>query len=134
MPTWEIDEMGCVFSTLKNMIRPGWNAMVALNLLFQRPPDSQESYKSVSSEVLYDEDENGLSSVVNNGPAFVAGLLKQQNTLSESMYDAFDTGSSHFESFLENVPCRYHVIPDDDDAADYYFKCPATQYDANSLE
>jgi hypothetical protein len=108
--------------------------MAALNLLFRRPPDSQESCESAPSEVLYDEDKNGLSSVVNNGPAFVAGLSKQQGTLSDSMYDAFDTGSSHFESFFQNVPCRYHVIPDNDDAADYYFKCPATHYDANSLE
>ncbi|KAL3443656.1 hypothetical protein BJX65DRAFT_311633 [Aspergillus insuetus] len=101
MPTWKIDEMDCVFYTLKNMIRIYWGAMAALNVLFRRPPDSQESYESAPSEVLYDEDENALSSVVNNGPAFVAGLSKQQ---------------------------------DDDDAAEYDFKCPATQYDANSLE
>jgi hypothetical protein len=42
MPPWEIDEIGCVFFTLRNRLEADWEEIVGLNSLDEVPEDTPE--------------------------------------------------------------------------------------------
>ncbi|KAL3487285.1 hypothetical protein BJX62DRAFT_9668 [Aspergillus germanicus] len=130
MLPWEIDEILCIFYMLRNRIQTIWDAMVTLNSLFTSPLDSPVPDISEMADIPGYQCFDGLSSVVNTGPAFVYDLLQQQReTRFDSMLDTYVLGSSHLELFLYSSLDIKILYPA---GAVRYFRYPADQYKATS--
>jgi hypothetical protein len=132
MPPWEIDEIGCVFFTLRNRLEADWEEIVGLNSLDEVPEDTPEEEEWSLMEELFHEQYNALSSIINNGLVFSYNLLRQvKATQHVSMLQAADPAVRHIEWLLTDHQLGY---PNNICAELWPFNYPASEYNCTSLE